>query len=120
MPEMSCDVDLIHTDDVNHCKDEFDKIKSDLLLSQLKLIADEKRFKILHSLSVKEELCVCDLANILGATIANTSHHLQQLKKMGAVDSRKEGKLLYYRLKNKELIQIIQFGLELNKGAEKK
>ncbi|MGL5685333.1 ArsR/SmtB family transcription factor [Vagococcus fluvialis] len=117
MKKNSCDVDLIHLEDVKTCQKEYDKINSELLLSQLKLIADEKRFKILHSLSIKEELCVCDLANILDASIATTSHHLQQLKKIGAVDSRKDGKLLYYKLKNKTLSQIIEFGLTLNSGS---
>lgn len=117
MEKITCDVDLIHMGDVANCKKELAEINSALLITQFKLIADEKRFKILHSLTIENELCVCDIANILEATIANTSHHLQQLKKIGAVDSRKEGKLLYYRIKNKELIKIIQFGLELNKGV---
>ncbi|MFW7432330.1 ArsR/SmtB family transcription factor [Vagococcus carniphilus] len=117
MSETRCDIDLIHTEDVRECKEKFSKINSELLLTQLKLIADERRFKILYSLTVKEELCVCDIANILEASIANTSHHLQQLKKIGAVDSRKEGKMLYYRLKDKQLINIIQYGLTLNEGV---
>jgi DNA-binding transcriptional ArsR family regulator len=118
MNKGTCDVDLIHVEDVNDCKQELETNDFSILLTQLKLIADEKRFKILKSLTIKEELCVCDLANILNATIANTSHHLQQLKKLGAVDSRKEGKLLYYRLKNRDLVDIIEFGMTLNKGAE--
>lgn len=118
MSKGTCDVDLIHVEDVNDCKQELETNDFNILLTQLKLIADEKRFKILKSLTIKEELCVCDLANILNATIANTSHHLQQLKKVGAVDSRKEGKLLYYRLKNRELVDIIEFGMTLNKGAD--
>lgn len=117
MSKGTCDVDLIHVEDVNDCKEEFKNNNFNLLLTQLKMVADEKRFKILKSLTIKEELCVCDLANILNATIANTSHHLQQLKKVDAVDSRKEGKLLYYRLKNRELVAIIEFGMTLNKGA---
>ena len=118
MKKGTCDVDLIHIEAVNECKEAMKHNKSDLLLSQLKLIADEKRFKILQSLMIKEELCVCDIANILNATIANTSHHLQQLKKHGAVDSRKEGKLLYYYLKNRELVNLIEFGMSQNKEVE--
>ena len=47
MSETRCDIDLIHTEDVRECKEKFSKINSELLLTQLKLIADERRFKIL-------------------------------------------------------------------------
>ncbi len=115
MAKNTCDVDLIHLEDVNYCKEEIQELPLDNLLQQLKLVADEKRFKILYSLSLKEELCVCDIANILDSSIATTSHHLQQLKKIGAVDSRKQGKLLYYHLINKDLLSIIQFVLSMKK-----
>ncbi len=119
MVKGTCDVDLIHTEDVAECKQALANQHSDVLLSQLKMIADEKRFNILQSLLIKKELCVCDLANIIGASMATTSHHLQQLKKIGAVSSRKEGKMLYYQLEKTELIQLIQFGMTLNKEVKR-
>ena len=62
----------------------------------LKAIADENRAKITYALCQDEELCVCDIANILGVTIANASHHLRTLYKQGVVNFRKEGKLALY------------------------
>ena len=47
----------------------------------LKAIADENRVKITYALCQEEELCVCDIANIIGTTVANASHHLRKLHK---------------------------------------
>lgn len=55
----------------------------------LKAIADVNRAKITYSLCKEEELCVCDIANILGVTVANASHHLRTLYKEGIVTFRK-------------------------------
>lgn len=117
MDKNRCDVDLIHQEDVTFCKEEIEKIALDLVLKKFKLIADEKRFKILYSLFLEEELCVCDIANILDSSIATASHHLQQLKKIGAVNYRQKGKMLYYSIKNQELIQLIQLGIKLQEEA---
>ncbi len=117
MDKNRCDVDLIHQEDVTFCKEEIEKIALDLVLKKFKLIADEKRFKILYSLFLEEELCVCDIANILDSSIATASHHLQQLKKIGAVNYRQKGKMLYYSIENQELIQLIQLGIKLQEEA---
>ena len=52
------------------------------------------RAKITYALCQEDELCVCDIANILGVTVANASHHLRTLYKQRIVNYRKEGKLL--------------------------
>ncbi|WP_336867358.1 metalloregulator ArsR/SmtB family transcription factor, partial [Peribacillus frigoritolerans] len=63
-----------------------------------KALSDDTRIKIAYSLSLEDELCVCDVANIVGATTATTSHHLRLLKNLGLANYRKEGKLVYYSL----------------------
>lgn len=78
----------------------------------LKAIADENRAKIVYALCQEEELCVCDLANIIGATVATTSHHLRTLHKQGVVRFRKEGKLAFYTLDAQHIKQIMMFALE--------
>jgi DNA-binding transcriptional ArsR family regulator len=62
------------------------------------LLADRNRLLILHALREAEELCVCDLAHILGASISATSHHLRRLFELDLVETRREGKLVYYSL----------------------
>ena len=44
------------------------------------------------------ELCVCDMAWVVGASQALVSHHLRQLRTAGVVTSRKEGRMVMYRL----------------------
>ncbi|WP_436882445.1 ArsR/SmtB family transcription factor, partial [Mammaliicoccus sciuri] len=72
---------------------------------------DENRAKITYALCQDEELCVCDIANILGVTIANASHHLCTLYKQGVVNFRKEGKLAFYSLDDEHIRQIMMIAL---------
>jgi ArsR family transcriptional regulator, lead/cadmium/zinc/bismuth-responsive transcriptional repressor len=69
-------------------------------LNLLKVLADEIRAKIIFCLSQEKELCVCDVANITGLSIAAASHHLRLLRTLGVLQSRKEGKLVFYYLEN--------------------
>lgn len=77
----------------------------------LKAIADVNRAKITYSLCLEEELCVCDIANILGVTVANASHHLRTLYKEGIVTFRKEGKLAFYSLEDQHIKEIMTIAL---------
>ena len=58
-----------------------------------KALPDETRMKIAYALTLEDELCVCDVAIIVGATTATASHHLRHLKSLGLAKYRKEGKL---------------------------
>jgi DNA-binding transcriptional ArsR family regulator len=85
----------------------------------LKAIADENRAKITYALCQDEELCVCDIANILGVTIANASHHfLRTLYKQGVVNFRKEGKLALYSLDDEHIGQIMMIALAHKKEVK--
>ncbi len=66
--------------------------------SIFKALSDETRLKIAYALCQEDELCVCDVATIIGATVATVSHHLRHLRKLGIAKSRKEGKLVFYSL----------------------
>ncbi|TJY42905.1 helix-turn-helix transcriptional regulator [Cohnella pontilimi] len=74
-------------------------------------LADDTRMKIAYALSKEEELCVCDVANITGSTIANVSHHLRTLKNMGLAKYRKEGKLVFYSLDDDHVKQLIMLAM---------
>lgn len=73
-----------------------------------KALADETRMKIAYALTMKDELCVCDVANIVGATTATASHHLRHLKSLGLAKDRKEGKMVYYSLDDEHVKQLIK------------
>jgi len=55
--------------------------------SVFKALADDTRIKIIYALS-REELCVCDVASIIGSTVAAASHHLRFLKNTGLAKHR--------------------------------
>ncbi len=64
-------------------------------------LADRTRLKILHALSGDEELCVCDVAHVLGMSVAATSHHLRKLRQLGILGLRNDGKMAYYSVRDR-------------------
>lgn len=62
------------------------------------LLGDPSRCKMVLALSKSRELCVCDLSEIVGLSLPTVSHHLRKLREQGLVSSRREGKLMFYRL----------------------
>ena len=62
------------------------------------VLGDATRIKIIFALSEEKELCVCDIANILGLTISAASHQLRKLKDKKTVKFRNDGNMVYYSL----------------------
>ncbi|MEF3302802.1 ArsR/SmtB family transcription factor [Paenibacillus sp. GYB003] len=77
------------------------------MTNMFKALADETRMKVAFALCQEEELCVCDVANIIGSSIATASHHLRALKKLNLVNYRKEGKLAFYSLEDDHVRQLL-------------
>ncbi|HDK82399.1 MAG TPA: ArsR family transcriptional regulator, partial [Nitrospirae bacterium] len=71
--------------------------KIQLLSDTFKVLGDPTRVKIVFALS-QEELCVCDIAKLLGTTKSAVSHQLRVLRNMRLVRYRKNGKMVYYSL----------------------
>ena len=63
-----------------------------------KSLSDETRLKILWLLSGTEELCVCDVIDVLGITQSKASRHLRYLYHLGWVTDRRDGLWMNYRL----------------------
>lgn len=83
----------------------------DATASLFKIIAHSTRVRILLALAA-EELCVCDLAQVLGATVSATSHQLRTMRMMGLVRFRAQGKLAYYRASDPVLVSLLRRGVE--------
>ncbi len=81
------------------------------LAATFKAMADNTRIKIIYALS-REELCVCDLANLLGLSISAISHQLRVLRNMKLVKFRKEGKMVYYSLDDRHIENLFAEGLK--------
>jgi ArsR family transcriptional regulator, lead/cadmium/zinc/bismuth-responsive transcriptional repressor len=102
-----CETTCVHEDQVEKVQKQL-KIQCIPDVAKLfKALSDETRMKIAYSLSLVDELCVCDVANIVGATTATTSHHLRHLHQLGLAKFRKEGKLVYYSLDDDHVRQLI-------------
>jgi len=76
------------------------------------VLAHPGRLRVLHALEGRE-LCVCDLAHVLGISFSGTSQQLKELRRIGAVDYRAQGKLAYYRIGDR-------FWLELAESVSEK
>ncbi len=57
-------------------------------------------------------MCVCDIAYALEMSLPAISHHLRLLRIMGLVKCRREGKMVYYSLRDKHIIRLIEKALE--------
>lgn len=62
-------------------------------------LGDKNRLKILHALRDGEELCVCDVAHVLGTSVSAASHHLRKLRDLRILKYRTDGKMAYYALR---------------------
>ncbi|AJS60786.1 ArsR/SmtB family transcription factor [Paenibacillus sp. IHBB 10380] len=82
------------------------------MVDMFKALSDPTRMKIAYMLDQAQELCVCDVAAVLGSSMAATSHHLRTLKNLDITMSRKEGKNVYYSLKDDHIRILIQMTLE--------
>lgn len=81
-----------------------------LLAEFFSMFSDETRIKILSALSISE-LCVNDIANILNLNQTTVSHQLKLLKSVGAVKYRRDGKIIYYSLADKQINDCILTGV---------
>lgn len=79
------------------------------LAETFKLLGDPTRVRIAWALS-REELCVCDLANLLGVSQSAVSHSLRALRQMRLVRFRREGKITYYALDDDHIAQLLGEG----------
>ena len=81
------------------------------LAELFKIFGDSTRIRILYVL-FEAEMCVCDIAQLLGMTQSAISHQLQILKKSKLVKYRREGKTVFYSLADDHVYTILGTGME--------
>ena len=94
-----CDLlclDLQHAEEVGEGLPEL--AEAQLHATRFKALGDPVRLRIATALQSGDELCVCDLAWVCGASQNLVSHHVRVLRSAGLSASRREGKLVMYRL----------------------
>lgn len=110
--EFICDCNIIHEKTVNETikkmpeEDTFNKIAE-----FFKILGDTTRTKILFALDLNE-MCVCDIANVLNMSKSSISHQLGTLRRMNIVKCRKEGKEVYYTLDDNHIKEVFEVALE--------
>lgn len=80
------------------------------LAETFRVLGDPTRVRILHALSL-EELCVCDIASLLGTTKSAVSHQLRLLRSLRVVRYRKAGRIVYYALDDSHVGNLLREGL---------
>lgn len=107
-----CDFICVHEDIVAAAKTRMpqEEILYDLA-DLFKNFADSTRVKILYVL-FEAELCVCDIATLLGMSQSAISHQLRVLKSSDLVKNRRDGKTVFYSLADNHIKTILDQGLE--------
>ena len=75
------------------------------LADSFRVLANPNRLRVLIALEGRE-LCVCDVREVLGLSMSGTSQVLRELRSIGAVTFRTEGKLAYYRLDDSSWLDV--------------
>ncbi|MBM7634415.1 ArsR/SmtB family transcription factor [Geomicrobium sediminis] len=107
----TCDVFCYDEEKVDRITAIIDKQEFIGVADVFKALADETRLKVAFTLTQENELCVCDVANIIGTTTATASHHLRHLRNMRLAKSRKEGKLVFYSLDDPHVTALIAMAM---------
>ena len=98
---------------INHDPSRIENVSSRLLsrdeldhmVQTFKIFGDLSRLRIVNAL-IEEELCVHEIAELMEMTQPAVSHQLRQLKQAHVVQSRREGKHIFYSLVDEHVIQI--------------
>ncbi len=117
-----CAVEVVHADAVKAARDALPSApESERLVGLFGAFANATRLSLLVALRSAlgrtwPELCVCDLVAITGASQSMVSHQLSVLKQLGLASSRRDGRLVYYRLAPGPLAALLDDALALARG----
>lgn len=106
-----CDCNIIHKEAVNKAlQNKPEKEELERLSEVFKLLGDLTRTQILWVLD-KNEMCVCDIANVLNMTKSSISHQLAILRSAGIVNFRRDGREIYYSLDDEHITKLYEIGI---------
>ncbi len=108
-PADLCHVPCFKTDLVTRLRA---RLPSDTALEDARVsfaaLADRTRLKILHALAQADELCVCDVAHVIGMSVSAASHHLRKLRDLKILKYRNDGKMAYYALRDPFVAKLVR------------
>ena len=103
MPDDLCEYLIINKERVGQINSNL--TPDELILGmadRFKALSDPSRLKIVLALEY-DDLCVCDIAALMGLSQPSVSHHLRSLRQLGIVKFRKSGKMALYSLKDRRI-----------------
>ncbi|WP_339895351.1 metalloregulator ArsR/SmtB family transcription factor [uncultured Algibacter sp.] len=102
--EITCTRVEANQKQLQNCMETLDKIEGSFqkMTKLLSIAGNDVRLKILFLLNMENELCPCDLADILGMSVPAVSQHIRKMKDAGIIASRRDGQTLYYSLNEDE------------------
>jgi ArsR family transcriptional regulator len=111
-PVDTCSYLCVHEDVVAQVRAHFPQEEHLVSLAELfKTFGDGTRVRILYVL-LEAEVCVCDLAALLGMTQSAVSHQLRILKTARLIKARRDGKTVFYSLADDHVATLLRNGME--------
>lgn len=108
---LMCDCNVIHENKVKESKKNMIKLRTIEDMSNFfKILGEPTRIKILNTLD-NNEMCVCDIANVLNMTKSTISHQLNILRINNIVKYKKVGKEVYYILDDEHVKKVFEIAL---------
>ncbi len=112
MKELLCEESCLHHDQIAQSKQNIPDDDTLITLSDLfKVLGDMTRVKILSAL-LKNELCVCDLSELVGMGQSAVSHQLRVLRASKIVKFRRDGKSIFYSIDDDHVRELFEVALE--------
>jgi len=109
--EATCDDVCIHPQNVHAARSALLSLANAAqVATTFATLGDPTRLRLVHALSLRE-LCVCDLALVLGLKQPAVSQHLRVLRALGVVSVRKEGRVAYYSLADTHIMTLLAQGI---------
>jgi DNA-binding transcriptional ArsR family regulator len=102
--EITCTRAEANHKQLQNCLETLDNMEESFqkMTKLLSIAGNDVRLKILFLLNTEEELCPCDLADILKMSVPAISQHIRKMKDAGIISSRRDGQTLYYSLNTDE------------------
>ena len=105
--EFLCDCNIVHEESVERARRE---MPGDSVITNIsdfyKIMGDPTRCRIICALK-ENEMCVCDLCNVLSMSKSSISHQLSKMREYGVVKCRRDGKEVYYSLDDSHVLDIL-------------
>jgi ArsR family transcriptional regulator len=107
----ACDDHIIDLEKVHLVQENLiDNTDAGDLARIFQALADATRVRMVSALA-QSELCVCDLATVLGMTQSAISHQLKYLRDLQMVKTRRDGRIIYYSLRDNHIHELYQVGI---------